>query len=300
MTHPIIAKEHASLRSRVLKLLKEGYLYPGRSNIIFVCGGNDPGQMRPRFTAYCDASKVDYLLFQPEYAIDYAHSLSDEPFNLSDFENLIGQLSLAIVIFPEAPGSFAEAGYFSAFEMLAKKSILLLDQDRLGKDSFLSLGPAKLIGDQTRYHPQIQMRYSAPDFSLIISRIKDRDGVARRKRFPNTSYSKTGYFDKFSIVYCIFNILEIATIEDVLFICKGLFSGRSDIRQIKEISSILLGAGLISARGDTGEFLAGSIERINCITRDGYREERNSIKVEVMSLLMESGAVSLEDSVDAA
>lgn len=250
--------------------------------------------MRPRFMTYCDANEVKHLRFQPEYAIDHAHSLSDEPFNLSAFENLIGQLSLAIVIFPEAPGSFAEAGYFSAFEELAKKSVLVLDQDQLDKDSFLSLGPAKLIGDQTRYHPQIQMPYTAPDFSLIISRIKDRDGVSRRKKFPETSYSKTSYFDKFSIICCIFNILEIATIEDVLYICRGLFSGHADVKQIKEISSILLGAGLIIPHGDAGEFSASSIERINCVTRDGYNEERNSIKVEILSLLMKTGAVDLE------
>ncbi len=283
------------MRSRVLKLLKEGYLYPGRSNIIFVCGGNNADHMRPRFTDYCVKNESEYLLFQPEYAIDFAHSLSDEPFNLSSFEKVIGQLSLAIVIFPEAPGSFAEAGFFSAFEDLAVKSLLILDQDRLDQDSFLSIGPGKLIGDKTRYHPQIQMKYSSPDFALILKRITERDKVSRRKKFPDTTWSKTSYFDKFSIVYCIYNMLEVSTIEDVFYICKGLFSGRSDISQIREISSILLGAGLIFSHGDAGEFSATGIDRINCATRDGYNEERNSIKVEVLSLLTESGTVTLGD-----
>lgn len=300
MTHPIIAKENSSLRSRVLRLLKEGYLYPGRSSIIFVCGGNEPGQMRPRFTSYCAEAKVEYLLFQPEYAIDYAHSLSDDPFNLSTFEKLIGELSLAIIIFPEAPGSFAEAGYFSAFDSLANKSILILDQDRLNKDSFLSLGPAKLIGDKTRFHPQIQMSYTAPDFSGIISRIRERGRLSRRKSFPDTTYSKTGYFDKFSIVHCIYNILEVATVDDVLYICRGLFSGRADIGQIREVSSILLGAGLIRPHGDAGEFTAEPIERINCATRDGFNEERNAVKVEIMSLLVDSGALLLGDTANVA
>lgn len=247
--------------------------------------------MRPRFMSYCAEAQVEYLLFQPEYAIDYAHSLSDDPFNLSAFEKLIGELSLAIVIFPEAPGSFAEAGYFSAFDSLANKSILILDQDRLDKDSFLSLGPAKLIGDKTRFHPQIQMSYAAPDFSGIISRIRERGRLSRRKSFPDTTYSRTDYFDKFSIVHCIYNILEVATVDDVLYICRGLFSGRADIGQIREVSSILLGAGLIKPHGDAGQFSAGPIERINCTTRDGFNEERNSIKVEVMSLLVGSGAL---------
>lgn len=288
------------MRNRVLKLLKEGYLYPGRSNILFVCGGNNLEQMRPRFTKYCEENKVEFLVFQPEYAIDHAHSLSDEPFNLSTFESLIGHLSLAIVIFPEAPGSFAEAGYFSALEELAKKSILILNQDLIGKDSFLSIGPGKLIGDSTRFHPQIQMAYSEPNFSFVLTRIRERSGVARRKKFPDSTYSKTSYFDKFSIIFCIFNILEICTIDDVFYICKGLFSGRGDIKQIQEIASVLLGAGLIYPNGDAGEFSAKAIVEINCATRDGYKEERNSIKVEVLNLLSDAGEIDLGEPDDAA
>lgn len=241
--------------------------------------------MRPRFTEYCSTSGTEFLLFQPEYAIDHIHSFNDEPFNLSSFERSIGQLSLAIIIFPEGPGSFAEAGYFSAFEDLAKKSILVLDQNRLDTDSFLSLGPAKLIGDKTRYHPQIQMPYTAPDFSLIVSRIVDRGGVSRRKSFPSSTYARTSYFEKFCIVYCIYNLLEAATIDDVIYICRGLFSGRANVREVQEISSILIGAGLISPSGDAGEYSAGPIEKLNCATRDEYNEERNSIKIEITTML---------------
>ena len=88
----------------------------------------------------------------------------------------------------------------------------------------------------------------------------------------------------------------MATVDDVIYICRGLFSGRADIAQVREVSSILLGAGLIKPHGDAGGFSAEPIERINCTTRDGYKEERNSIKVEVMSLLGDSGALLLGDA----
>ncbi|WP_422002697.1 retron St85 family effector protein [Roseovarius mucosus] len=288
MQHPIIAKENAPLRGRVLRLLKQGYLFPGRSNVIFVCGGNDPQHMRPRFTQYCEDAKVDYLVFQPEYAIDHALSMNDDPFNLSDFEALIGRLSLAIIIFPEAPGSFAEAGYFSAIDELAKKSIIVLDQSRLARDSFLSIGPAKLIEDKTRFHPSIQMSYSTPNFQLIIDRVRERNGHRRRNPFPASTYAKTDFFYKFCLAHCVFDILEAASIEDVLYIFKGLFNGRACIKELQSVTSILLGAGLIKSYGDAGAFSAIGIEKIGCVTRDGFNEERNAVKIEILSLL-ESG-----------
>ena len=300
MQHPIIAKENSALRSRVSSLLKNGYLYPGRSNIIFVCGGNAADQMRPRFNDYCRVENVEFLIFQPEFAIDHALSFNDDPFNLSDFENIIGHLSIAIVIFPEGPGSFSEAGYFSAINDLAKKSILILDQTKLGEDSFLSIGPGKLISDRTRFHPQIQMSYADPEFALIFQRIRERDGVVRRKSFPTSTYSHTDYFEKFSIVFCIFNILETATIDDVHFIVKGLFSGRADLKQIQYLASVLLGAGLIYSVGEAGEYSAKDIGKIGCTTRDGYNENRNALKVEVLNLLSDVGKINAGEADDAA
>lgn len=256
--------------------------------------------MRPQFIEFCRTNNVKFLIFQPEYAIDHVLSFGDEAFNLSDFESLIGHLSLAIVIFPEAPGSFAEAGYFSAIEDLAKKSILILDQSRLGVDSFLSIGPGKLIGDKTRFHPSIQMEYSTPDFSLIIKRIKERGGVSRRKGFPTTTFSKTDYFEKLTLIYCIFDLLEISTVDDVFFIMKGLFSGRADLKQVQQLTSILLGSELIYSVGDTRDFSAKKIDLVGCALRDGYNEERNALKIEVANLLIDIGTLDGEGATDAA
>lgn len=288
------------MRSRVLSLLKEGYLFPGRSNIIFVCGGNEETQMRPQFINFCSDNGVKFLVFQPEYAIDHALALSDEPFNLGDFEELIGHLSLAIVIFPEAPGSFAEAGYFAAIDDLAKKSILILDQSRLGTDSFLSIGPGKLIGDKTRFHPSIQMMYDSPDFGLIIQRIEEREGAPRRKGFPSSPFSRVGYFEKLTLIVCLFDILEIASIDDVFYLMKGLFNGRADLKQIQQLTSILLGAGLIKPVGETGDFSATGIDLVGCSLRDGYNEKRNALKIEVVNLLIDIGKLDQEGSTDAA
>ena len=76
---------------------------------------------------------------------DYFSEAGTEPMDLADFESLIGALSHAIVIFPEAPGSYAETGYFSNVRELANKTILVLNQQYQSNDSFVMMGPARKI-----------------------------------------------------------------------------------------------------------------------------------------------------------
>jgi predicted Rossmann-fold nucleotide-binding protein len=173
LEHPLIQKDQLDLRKRVVQLLKESYSSLNTGNIVFVCGGNDPSHMRILFREYCRNHKPSYQIFLPEYAIkNYFSEVANEQFDIADFEMLIGELSHAIVVFPEAPGSFAETGYFSAVEKLVNKIVLSLDAQYQGGDSFISLGPAKKIGAKSKFHPIIQTNYAAPDFEAITRRIE--------------------------------------------------------------------------------------------------------------------------------
>ena len=286
MSHPLIAVSSNALRSRVLAFIKNGILFPGRSDIIFVCGGNNADQMRPQFLSFCNSVNTRFLLFQPEYAIEQALSFDDQPFNLSDFEELVGHLALAIVIFPEAAGSYGEAGYFSAKDELAQKTILVLDENRLNTDSFISIGPAKLINDKTRFHPSIQIDYKKPKFNIITDRINQREGTKRKKPFPTTSFKETSLFEKFVIVAIVFDILNISSISDVIYVVKGLFGGKINERQVKHIASILYGAKLIEQFGEIGEYKPAAISKIGYVTKDGYNSEFNSLRIEISMLLL--------------
>lgn len=102
--------------------------------------------MRPRFRKYVEKNAAEFDIFHPEFAMEnLLTSRLSEPFDIADFESSIGNLSKAIVIFPEAAGSFAETGYFAAIPSLAKKTILVLDANYQAHDSFISQGPASKI-----------------------------------------------------------------------------------------------------------------------------------------------------------
>jgi hypothetical protein len=295
MRHPLLESGNSNLRARVLALIKEGITFPRSSKIVFVCGGNDPDHMRPKFVSYCNGVDHPYLIFQPEYAISHAIAEDDGAFNLSEFERLIGDLSLAIVIFPEAPGSFAETGYFSGIDYLAKKSILLMDQQRVTNDSFLSIGPAKLISDKTRYHPVMHLDYNNPDFSGVLGRINARQGAQRSSGFPSGQYKDLSLLDKFLITACIFDILTIASRDDALYIMNGLFKGRAKKSEISSICAVMTGASILEVFGDADDYRATDVKRIGLQVRDGYREMRNALKTEISTLLMQAGRMEEED-----
>lgn len=126
-----------------------------------------------RFKDHCLQNLPDFQIFLPESAMKNLFSGEvAEPFDIADFETLVGELSHAIVIFPEAPGSYAETGYFSAVQPLAKRSILVSDLKYQRDDSFISMGPAKKIGSLSLFQPIIQLDYAAPDFDVVTERIK--------------------------------------------------------------------------------------------------------------------------------
>lgn len=64
----------------------------------------------------------------------------NEPFDMTAFEELIGKLSHSIVIFPEAAGSLAETGYFSAIPEIASKILLVINAAQLKKIALFPLG----------------------------------------------------------------------------------------------------------------------------------------------------------------
>lgn len=166
MDHPLIGENNAKLRLRVIQLLRSAYSVMRNGNIVFVRGGNCPGHMRQQFRAYCETQQPTLQIFFPEFAMkSYFSERFVKPFNLAEFEEIVAELSHAIVLFPEAAGSYAETGYFCVRPKLANKTILVLDKQWQSRDSFISMGPALKFNAASRFRDIIQLEYTSPDFS---------------------------------------------------------------------------------------------------------------------------------------
>lgn len=290
MDHPLVSQEHKDLRQRVVQLLRSSYNARRSSNIIFVCGGNDDTHMRMLFRGYCVNNLSDFEIFFPEYAMEYIFSTElDEPFDITDFEQLICELSHAIVIFPEAAGSFAETGYFSAIEQIAKRCILVLNS-KCKKDSFISLGPAKKIAEKTVFHPLVHIDYDNPNFDEIPERIKRINLRKYKKRLSFEKFKDLSAYDLSCIIHEIVNILSIATIDDILFTFRLIFKNRFSATKVRKLMSILIGAEYLRHLGDYGHMSINPKKPKLLELRNGYAEEERAIRLSLADIYQASDA----------
>ena len=102
MDHPVREDANKGLRGRMVSLLTNGYNIIHQSNIVFVCGGNEPHNMRTKFETAFETLLPEYEFFKPEFAMENYFSFGDtEPFDIADFESMVADLHSA-VLFPNA------------------------------------------------------------------------------------------------------------------------------------------------------------------------------------------------------
>lgn len=286
MDHPLRSDSNKSLRKRVVGLLENGFSIARQSNIIFVCGGNAPESMRRRFQAEFPTILPGFEFFEPEFAMKSYFTLGDQiPFDISEFEELVGQLSHSIVLFPEAPGSIAETGYFSAIPELAQKIVLAVDGTRQRSDSFISLGPAKKIHDASRFQPNIQFDYDNPDFTVISNRIIERAPLHRTKQhFEVKAFAEATTFELFALIQQLVSLLVIATIEDIEFFLRSLYDSQISSSKVKKVVSILVGSKRLVEVGDYGHLTVPEGVEPFLQLRDGFKTTNVSITIDISAL----------------
>ena len=295
MDHPLLAEEHSDVRRRVVRLLSSGYNVRNSGNIIFVCGGNKPRQMRNKFKRYCKKNLPEFEIFFPEYAMEnYFSDHVSEPFDIADFESLIGKLSHAIVIFPEAPGSFAETGYFSAVPHLAKKALLVMDLNRQGQDSFIMMGPAKKIGEQSVFQPVMQLNYKKPAFDDMAKRLTRVRLNKNRKSLDCSKFDELTEYDIFCLIYQCAKILSICRISDILFMLRALSKAQVSPILTKKLTSILVGAEYFLPIGQYGHYAPNHEKNPLLGQRTGTPTEEDSLMLDLAIIYAASDPEFLE------
>lgn len=280
MDHPLIEDGQKRLRQQVIHFFKNAYKVHRSSNIVFVCGGNEDAHMRTLFREHCNIHLPEYEVFLPEAAMSNIFSGEVvESFDITEFEELVAELSHAIVVFPEAPGSFAETGYFSAINKIAEKCILALDFNRQRSDSFISLGPAKKISSISIFQPTIQLDYNNPDFNIILERIR-RIGVKKySKKLKISTFKELTSYELSAIIHEIVNMCSIATFNDVLYIMRGIFEGKLSAIKTQRLMSILFGADYLQEVGQYGHLKINSAKAQLLEIKDGFRKEATEIRL---------------------
>ena len=219
---------------------------------------------------------------------DYFSGPITEQFDIADFENLVGRLSFSIVIFPEAPGSFAETGYFCLVEELSKKTVLVLDTTYQNQDSFISMGPARKIGRSSVFEPNIQMNFKKPKFQDIIDRL-DRIKPTKSKRSLITDQRiNENEYDLFCLIYKIVDLLQVVRYDDIIYVLRSLTKSKISLTLAKKISSIMVGAKYLVQVGDYGHYRVNSTKSDIVLVRTGYLNSEIQIRL-LLATLFETG-----------
>lgn len=290
MDHPVREDTNKVLRGRMVSLLANGYNIIRQPNIVFVCGGNEPHHMRTKFETAFKTLLPEYEFFKPEFAMENYFTFGDtEPFDIADFETMVAELSIAIVLFPEAPGSFAELGYFSGQPKLAGKTVLALDLNHQRSGSFISLGPAAKISRASIFGYPIQLNYDNPDFLVVSTRITDHAKLSTRKRkFSPNDFGSLTTFELFALVHKIVDLMVIATGEDIESILRSMFSSHVSPSRIKKVISILLGSGRLIEVGDFGHLTASTDRPFALSLVEGAKTELTEVSMDISALLYSS------------
>lgn len=284
MDHPLLHPVEKEKRQRVVAHLRCAYNIRKNSNIVFVCGGNDEEHLRRKFIKFCEEEKKEIQIFLPEYAINTVlGSDVDEQFDLSDFEELVADLSHSIVIFPEAPGSWAETGYFSAIEKVSKSCILALNSEHQG-DSFISLGPALKIERSTIFRPNIFLDYKNPRFNVLVDKIKSRNFSDAMRRFVIDDFSRLTAYEICGLICGIVDLLSTATCDDVFSFMKIISGNRFKKGKVRQYLSVLVGAGFLLKFGDYDHLRLNRKKPRIIHTIEGYVIQENLLKLELLNL----------------
>lgn len=150
--------------------------------LIFLCGAAQSPN-RGRVLEYIEKKHTDKMVF---YADDvWAHLSGRKALNALQMEDRLGQLSDAVIILVESPGTFAELGAFSLSSELRKKLLPIIDKQFESKLSFINSGPIRWVNQDSIFKPALYADFR--EILTVAPQIDDRLKSIPRPQFKNIS-----------------------------------------------------------------------------------------------------------------
>jgi len=148
-------------------------------HLVFLCG-----KVRSKNRDYV----AKYLRVHTGKLIFYAddvwtHISKRQDLNALQMEDRLGQISDAVIILVESPGTFAELGAFSISSKLRRKLLPIVDKQFRLESSFINSGPIRWVNKDSDFGPAVYA-----DFSEILAVVSEIDD--RLKRIPPSPFKE--------------------------------------------------------------------------------------------------------------
>lgn len=225
--------------------------------IMFVCGGRlDEGgnSLRKQFIEWSEANLPEFICLVAEEALKDNFAGEGRSFvNLAKFETVIADIADCVLIFPESPGSFAEAGFFANSKIVREKTLVINPLLLQATDSFLNLGPIDTISSVSFLKPTLLLNEA--DFTPVGQRLRERvKWPAHRERLPYQAFGQFNFKQKLLVVFEVIRLLRLADLKTLRYVLRACFGGSPQKQELKHLLRILLAAGFIQRSQDTEYF----------------------------------------------
>jgi hypothetical protein len=248
----------ASLR----QVFQEKRIYHRRTNrfIMFVCGGKlDEGSisLRKQFVSWAGTNLPDFVCLMAEDALKDSFTHEGRQFvNLAKFESVLADVADCVLIFPESPGSYAEAGFFSNSKVICAKTLVINPLDLQTSESFLNLGPIDTISSSSFLKPTLLL--NASDFNPIRLRLQERvKAPEHRERLPYLKFNKFNFKQKLLIVFELLRLLRLANLKTLRFALRSCFDANPQSSELTHLVRILLAAKFVRREAEYFKVVPG-------------------------------------------
>lgn len=252
---------------RLHRYFNRGDLFFSRdTHLCFVCGaagatipGTDTPSLRSLFVSYV-SNRGDHKITcvrAETAATELLRQIDERGLNISLFEKTIAETVDSILIFPESPGSFAELGYFSAHEQIAKKTLVAIRAEHQA-NSFITLGPIHSIARVSAYSP-VPIALAEPvinQMPQIGERLLGEHARKRpyRQRVEKQTWKAYESREQLALMDEIIDLVGAITEVDLQYAVQKIF-GPYDVSKLRLQLSLLVATDRI-IRNDDGDIFA--------------------------------------------
>lgn len=221
-----------------------------------VGGKLDGGEnsLRKQFIEWSEANLPEFICLVAEEALKDNFAGEGRSFvNLAKFETVIADIADCVLIFPESPGSFAEAGFFANSKVVREKTLVINPLLLQTTDSFLNLGPIDTISSVSFLKPTLLLNEA--DFTPVGQRLRERvKWPAHRERLPYQAFGQSNFKQKLLVVFEVLRLLRLADLKTLSYVLRACFGGSPKKQELKHLLRILLAAKFIQRNQETEYF----------------------------------------------
>jgi len=256
-----------SPREKLIRYFSRGDLFFARdTHLCFVCGAAGdtlPGTGEPSLRAlFVDhvagraASNITCVRAETA-ATELLRQIDERGQNISAFERTIAETVDSVLIFPESPGSFAELGYFSAHDQIARTCLVAV-RTKHQANSFITLGPVHAISRLSMFSPIPIALADPPEAQMgqIVERLLGDSTTKRtyRQRFQRQTWKEYDSRQQLALIDEIVDLIGAVTEVDLQHTIQRIFD-QYDVSKLRLQLSILVATGRV-VRNDDGDIFS--------------------------------------------